>query len=203
MDWNTCVTPRYCRDNSSVLLTPKGKRRNLLIHRPINWLEANIYGNIIYNMLGKEAYIRYINKWRYFKRKVGTAGKGEAFPKHPPRQKRKDERPMEKEKRTAQAYGFTEDPTQIFDFATHQSIWDTAALEAHPAFRRQPLILLYHSQRWSKHTCFIRKWSKRKYSCLVVIGDDLEFASIPVLPTLLSDVWYRGAYRETFTDYAT
>lgn len=38
------------------------KRRNLLIHRSYKLLERNLYGNIIYNTLGKEAYIRYINE---------------------------------------------------------------------------------------------------------------------------------------------
>ena len=31
------------------------KRRNLLIHRSYKLLERNLYGNIIYNTLGKEA----------------------------------------------------------------------------------------------------------------------------------------------------
>lgn len=38
------------------------KRRNILIHRSRKLLEKNIYGNIIYNMLGMEEYIKYFNE---------------------------------------------------------------------------------------------------------------------------------------------
>jgi len=38
------------------------KRRNLLISISHKLLERNLYGNIIYNMLGKEEYIKYINQ---------------------------------------------------------------------------------------------------------------------------------------------
>jgi carboxyl-terminal processing protease len=38
------------------------KQRNLLIHKSYNLLEKGIYANIIYNMLGREAYIMYVNK---------------------------------------------------------------------------------------------------------------------------------------------
>ena len=38
------------------------KRRNLLIHKSYKLLERSLYGNIIYNILGREQYIRYINQ---------------------------------------------------------------------------------------------------------------------------------------------
>ncbi|KAA6334852.1 putative CtpA-like serine protease [termite gut metagenome] len=38
------------------------KQRNLLIQKSYDLLEKGIYANIIYNMLGREAYIMYVNK---------------------------------------------------------------------------------------------------------------------------------------------
>ena len=38
------------------------KRRNILIQKSYQLLEKYIYGNIIYNMLGLEAYLQYFNK---------------------------------------------------------------------------------------------------------------------------------------------
>lgn len=58
------------------------KRRNILIHKSYQLLERNIYGNIIYNMLGLEAYIRYFNQTdSTVKKGIELLEKGEAFPK--------------------------------------------------------------------------------------------------------------------------
>lgn len=38
------------------------KRRNILIQKSMHLLEQNLYGNIIYNMLGREAHIKYLNR---------------------------------------------------------------------------------------------------------------------------------------------
>ena len=38
------------------------KRRNILMYKSQKLFETNLYGNIIYNMLGMEAYIEYLNK---------------------------------------------------------------------------------------------------------------------------------------------
>lgn len=58
------------------------KRRNILIHKSYQLLERNIYGNIIYNMLGLEAYIRYFNQTdSTVKKGIKLLEKGEAFPK--------------------------------------------------------------------------------------------------------------------------
>lgn len=58
------------------------KRRNILIHKSYQLLERNIYGNIIYNMLGLEAYIRYSNQTdSTVKKGIELLEKGEAFPK--------------------------------------------------------------------------------------------------------------------------
>lgn len=60
------------------------KRRNLLIQKSYKHLERNIYGNIIYNMLGREEYIKFFNQSDVT---VNTAlellKKGEAYPKAP------------------------------------------------------------------------------------------------------------------------
>ena len=96
------------------------KRRNILIQKSYKRLEANIYGNIIYNMLGLEAYLKYFNKSdATVQQGIELREKGEAFPKAPAETEEevtKDNKDGKK-KRTAQAYGITEDPTRIFDFA--------------------------------------------------------------------------------------
>lgn len=60
------------------------KRRNLLILKSHKLLEKYLYGNIIYNMLGMEAYIQYLNKTDATVNKaIEVLDKGEAFPKAP------------------------------------------------------------------------------------------------------------------------
>ena len=60
------------------------KRRNLLIRKSHNLLERNLYGNIVYNMLGSEAYIRYANRDDSTVQKaLELLKKGEAFPEAP------------------------------------------------------------------------------------------------------------------------
>ena len=60
------------------------KRRNILIQKSYKLLEKNIYGNIIYNMLGLEAYLQYFNKSDATVNKgIEILEKGEAFPKAP------------------------------------------------------------------------------------------------------------------------
>lgn len=81
------------------------KRRNILIQKSYKLLEKNLYGNIIYNMLGREAYIKYFNTSDpTVKKAVEVLEKGEAFPKAPltqePQKEPKNER---KKKTTAQA----------------------------------------------------------------------------------------------------
>ena len=96
------------------------KRRNLLIHISHKLLEKYLCGNIIYNMLGREQYIRYLNHDdEAVKKALDILERGEAFPKAPeataPTEKRKNNG---KEKRTAQTYGFIkEDPAEIYRVA--------------------------------------------------------------------------------------
>ena len=60
------------------------KRRNILIQKSYKLLEKNILGNIVYNMLGKEAYIKYSNQTDpTVKKGLELLEKGEAFPKAP------------------------------------------------------------------------------------------------------------------------
>ena len=67
-------------------------------------MEKNLFGNIIYNMLGLEAYLQYFNKSDSTVNKgIEILEKGEAFPKAPviteePETQNKNER---KEKKTA------------------------------------------------------------------------------------------------------
>lgn len=62
------------------------KRRNLLIHKSYKLLERSLYGNIIYNILGREQYIRYINQSdTTVKKALDILERGEAFPKAPKR----------------------------------------------------------------------------------------------------------------------
>lgn len=94
------------------------KRRNLLINKSRKLLERNLYGNIIYNMLGKEAYIRYINRDDATVLKaLEILERGEAFPKAP--ETATDNKDNEnRKKRTAQVYSRTEDPARYFRYAT-------------------------------------------------------------------------------------
>lgn len=89
------------------------QRRNILIQKSYKLLEKNLYGNIIYNMLGREAYIRYSNESdQTVKAAIELLEKGEAFPKAPaviegPKTEKKNEG---KKKRTAQADSTGENP---------------------------------------------------------------------------------------------
>lgn len=95
------------------------KRRNLLISKSRQLLERNLYGNIIYNMLGQEEYIRYINQSDATVQKaLDILEKGEAFPKAPDDElTTKETDGNGKEKRIAQANSFLEEPAQIFRLA--------------------------------------------------------------------------------------
>ena len=97
------------------------KRRNLLINKSRQLLERNLYGNIIYNMLGQEEYIRYINQSDATVLKaLEILEKGEAFPKAPEADLTTEDRNDDgKEKRVAQANSFLEEPAQIFRLAEH------------------------------------------------------------------------------------
>lgn len=96
------------------------KRRNILIHKSYKLLEKSLYGNVIYNILGREQYIRYINQSdETVKKALDILEKGEAFPKAPEGAPLKEEKNKDgKKKRTAQAYGVVEDPVQIFRYAS-------------------------------------------------------------------------------------
>ncbi len=60
------------------------KRRNILIQKSYKHLERNIYGNILYNMLGREEYIKYINKSdNAVQQALELLENGESFPKPP------------------------------------------------------------------------------------------------------------------------
>lgn len=97
------------------------KRRNILIQKSYKLLEKNIYGSIIYNMLGLEAHIKYFNKTDATVLKgMEILENGEAFPKAPEVAEEEDAtKDMKdgKKKRTAEAYGTIEDPTRIFKIA--------------------------------------------------------------------------------------
>lgn len=81
------------------------KRRNILIQKSYKLLEKNIYGNIIYNILGKEAYIKYFNSSDpTVKKALELLENGEAYPKAPVQSVQQTEKKDEgKKKRTAQA----------------------------------------------------------------------------------------------------
>lgn len=60
------------------------KRRNNLMYKSKQLFEQSLFGNIIYNMLGKEAYIRYLNKTdKTVLRALEVLQKGESFPQAP------------------------------------------------------------------------------------------------------------------------
>ncbi|WP_321332835.1 S41 family peptidase [uncultured Bacteroides sp.] len=90
------------------------KRRNILIQKSHKLLERNIYGNIIYNILGKEAYIKYFNKSDdTVKKAIELLEKGEAFPKAPVKNVKEPVKKNEgKKKRTAQTDSTRENALQ-------------------------------------------------------------------------------------------
>lgn len=60
------------------------KRRNILMYKSQKLFETNLYGNIIYDMLGMEAYIEYLNKSdKTVLKALEVLDKGESFPKAP------------------------------------------------------------------------------------------------------------------------
>lgn len=95
------------------------KRRNILIQKSRQLLERNLHGNIIYNMLGQEEYIRYINQSDATVLKaLEILEKGEAFPKAPGNETAQETPNHDgKKKRIAQTNSFLEDPAQAFRYA--------------------------------------------------------------------------------------
>lgn len=94
------------------------KRRNLLISKSRKVLERNLYGSIIYNMLGREAYVRYINQSdATVQTALDILKKGEAFPKAPAENTQTTAHEG-KEKRTAQADERLERPDSFFRYAS-------------------------------------------------------------------------------------
>ena len=96
------------------------KRHNLLINKSYKLLERSLYGNIIYNILGREPYIRYINQGDpTVKKALEILENSEAFPKAPEKaaimENKKDDG---KEKRTAQVGGFIKIATPSFVYAS-------------------------------------------------------------------------------------
>lgn len=89
------------------------KRRNILMYKSQKLFETNLYGNIIYNMLGMEAYIEYLNKSdKPVLKALEILDKGESFPKAP-------EQPIEQKvsdegtkKATAQADSARKEPSR-------------------------------------------------------------------------------------------
>lgn len=91
------------------------KRRNLLINRSRKLLERNLYGNIIYNLLGRQEYIRYINQSDATVLKaLEILNKGEAFPQPPVSTTEETKQDETKKTRTAQAYFHAKDPAAIY-----------------------------------------------------------------------------------------
>ena len=60
------------------------QRRNILINKSKDFIERTLFSNIIYNILGIEAHIKYINKTdSTFQKALEVLEKGESFPKPP------------------------------------------------------------------------------------------------------------------------
>nr|WP_309600984.1 5-formyltetrahydrofolate cyclo-ligase [Bacteroides faecis] len=185
------------------------KRRNILIQKSYKRLEANIYGNIIYNMLGLEAYLKYFNKSdATVQQGIELLEKGEAFPKAPVEteeevtKEKKDGKKKELRKLMASLKIQHESST----LQKLQSAKILAALEAHPAFRAATTVLLYHSLKDEVDThAFIRKWSNEKRILLpVVVGDDLELRLYTGPEDMATGTYgIEEPVGETFTDYAS
>lgn len=184
------------------------KRRNILIQKSYKRLEANIYGNIIYNMLGLEAYLKYFNKSdATVQQGIELLEKGEAFPKAPAETEEevtKDNKDgKKKELRKLMASLKIRHASSTLQKL--QSAKILAALEAHPAFRAATTVLLYHSLKDEVDThAFIRKWSNEKRILLpVVVGDELELRLYTGPEDMATGTYgIEEPVGETFTDYA-
>lgn len=87
------------------------KRRNILIQKSYKLLESNLYGNIIYNMLGLEAHLKYFNATDATVNKgMEILQKGEAFPKAPESEETEENDDNRTEKTIAQRNRFYEIP---------------------------------------------------------------------------------------------
>ena len=87
------------------------KRRNILIQKSYKLLESNLYGNIIYNMLGLEAHLKYFNATDATVNKgMEILQKGEAFPKAPESEETEENDDNRTEKTIAQRNSFYEVP---------------------------------------------------------------------------------------------
>ncbi|MBQ8361373.1 MAG: S41 family peptidase [Bacteroidaceae bacterium] len=70
------------------------KRRNNMLYKSRALFEEALYGNIIYNMLGMEEYIKYLNKTDpAVQRAVEVLEKGESYPKAPEKKNNESETP--------------------------------------------------------------------------------------------------------------
>ena len=66
------------------------KRRNNLMYRSRQLFEDSLYGNVIYNMLGLETYISYMNQTdKTVQKALQVLEEGESFPKAPAHKKNK------------------------------------------------------------------------------------------------------------------
>lgn len=80
------------------------KRRNILIQKSHKLLEETVYGSIIYNLLGLESYIKYLNKDdQTVKEGIEILEKGNAFPKKPQPKPKVEDKKNGKKKRVAKA----------------------------------------------------------------------------------------------------
>lgn len=182
------------------------KRRNILIHKSYKLMERNLYGNIIYNILGREPYIRYINQGDPTVQKaLEILENGEAFPKAPEDVVKEETKDEGKKKELRKRMALLKTRHGLTTTHQSQSAEILAALEAHPAFRAAHIVLLYYSLKDEVDTHeFVRKWSREKRILLpVVVGDDLELRVYTGPEDLAT-----GSYGieeptgELFTDYA-
>ena len=60
------------------------KRRNILMYKSKDLFDRNLYGNIIYNMLNMEEYVKFLNQTdKTVLKAIEVLEKGESFPKAP------------------------------------------------------------------------------------------------------------------------
>lgn len=89
------------------------KRRNILMYKSQRLFETNLYGNIIYNMLGMEAYIEFLNKSdKTVLKALEVLEKGESFPQAPEQPIEAKQNDEGTEKATAQADSTRKEPAR-------------------------------------------------------------------------------------------
>ena len=142
------------------------KRRNNLMMKSRELFELSLYGNIIYNMLGIEAYIEFLNKTdNTVQKAVEVLEKGESFPQAPASEQAAKENDERRKTETASANCRSKETVRRS--ATFRMVFQPAAKAGRPSALQTGAnrIALSLSSRRSADTQVHRKMGKEQTDC--------------------------------------